>query len=137
MSPGRILATLVLALGASAQGEPSREREAQDPELAGHARMLRLLADLGERSYREDPNSGLDKLEDLRARRAAIDDGTPNEVLLQLYPALGIQELVHGNSVEAVELLEKAHALALAMPEAKRPRGLTHLTYQHGPKFAC
>ncbi len=122
----RILVPLafVFAQGISAQEDPGA-----DPKLAGHARMLRVLAELGQRSYREDPNFGLDKLEALRAQRAAIDDGTPTHLLLNLYPALGLQELIQGNNEEAVELLEQARQLALALPEDQRPRGFTHLTY--------
>jgi hypothetical protein len=122
MLPGRIpgLALILCALA---------QERAPDPKLAGHERMLRVLAELGDRSDRSDPNTGLDKLEGLRDRLLEIDDGTPNSQLLQLYPALGLQELIHGNDRNAVGLLEKAHALALSLPEEQRPRGLSHLTY--------
>src|SRR5262245_28774429 len=132
MLPGRIPG-LALALVALAQGGAAQEKAAkegsEDPKVAGHERMLRVLAELGERVYRQDPNVGRDKLEDLRSRLLDVDDGTPTEELLQLYPTLGLQELIHGNNQEAVDLLEKAHALALSLPEDKRPRGLSHLTY--------
>jgi hypothetical protein len=119
----KVLAPAFLSLCATAQeGSP-------DPKLAGHERMLRVLAELGERAHRSDPNVGRDKLDGLRDRLLDVDDGTPNGELLQVYPALGLQELIHGNNQEAVELLEKAHALALSLPEDRRPRGLSHLTY--------
>jgi hypothetical protein len=119
-----LLAVCVLARGVLAQKDPG-----VDPKLAGHARMLRVLAELGERSRREDPNFGTDKLDELRAQRAAIDDGTPKQLLLNLYPALGLQELIQGKNEEAVELFEKARELTLALPEDQRPRGFMHLTY--------
>ena len=121
--------TLGLVLVLCAAQRALAQEEPKDPKLAGHERMLRVLAELGERMYRSDPNFGRDKLDALRAQLHEVDDGTPTVELLQLYPTLGLQELIHGNNQEAVELLEKAHTLALALPEDKRPRGLSHLTY--------
>src|SRR5688572_9599633 len=132
MFPGRTLglalALCVSANHALAQAESPRDAK-EEAKVAGHERMLRVLAELGERAARKDPNVGVDKLEDLRARLHEIDDGSPTGQLLLLYPTLGLQELIHGNEEEAVGLLEKARALALAMPAGERPRGLTSLTY--------
>ena len=127
MFPGRILGLLVLC--ASASAALPQESEPRDPKRASHERMLRVLEKLGEQAQRDDPISGHDKLNELRAQSAATDDGTAPQVLLQLYPALGLQELIHGNNREAVDLFEKAYALAKALPEAQRPRGFTHLVY--------
>ena len=102
---------------------------AEDPRLDSHRRMLRVLQELGDQAYHTNPIFGLDQIERLRAQRAATDDGTPREELLALFPALGLQELFLGNDAEAVELLERTRALALELPEEKRPRGMARLTY--------
>jgi hypothetical protein len=92
--------------------------------------MVRVLAELGKQAYRDGPTFGQARVEALRAELAHTDDGTPVGQLLQLYPALGIQELIQGNDEEAVELLQKAYDLAHTLPEAERPGGMTNLTYQ-------
>lgn len=100
-----------------------------DPRLDSHRRMLRVLAELGDQAYHTNPIFGLDQIQRLRAQRAATDDGTPPEELLQLFPALGLQELFLGNDAEAVELLERTRTLALELPVERRPRGMARLTY--------
>jgi hypothetical protein len=100
-----------------------------DPRQASHERMLRILAEVAEEAYRTNPIFGLQQVERLRARRATTDDGTPREELLQLFPALAMQELFLGNDAEAVELLERTRALALELPPERRPRGMARLTY--------
>ncbi|HEX6882815.1 MAG TPA: CRTAC1 family protein [Planctomycetota bacterium] len=120
------LATLVLLL----QSPPPHQAPAEaGRERASHERMLRLLAERGAEAYRTDPIFGRARLEALREELTRTDDGTPLRELLQLYPALGMQELFHGDAAAAVGLLEKAHALAHSQPESERPRGMTYLTY--------
>jgi len=117
-----VLTSLVVAL--CAQGEAST-----DPRLESHRRMLATLSEMATQAYRTNPIFGLDKVEALRARRAATDDGTPREELMVLFPALGLEELFLGNDAEAVALLERTRALVLELPPEKRPEGLTRLTY--------
>ena len=127
MSVLSFLGSSVLAL--SAQQGTAPDATAVDPRLEAHRRMLRVLAELGDQAYHTNPIFGLDQVERLRAQRAATDDGTPREELMQLFPALGLQELFLGNDAEAVELLERTRALVFELPAEKRPQGMPRLTY--------
>ena len=77
--------------------------------------------------YRKDPTRAAITWTSC-ARLHEVDDGTPRRRSSWLYPTLGLRA-DHGNNREAVDLLEKAHTLALSFPESQRPHGLTHLTY--------
>src|SRR5262245_41347047 len=107
MSVLSLLSASVLALSAPQESAPA----AADPRLESHQKMVRVLGELAVQAYHSNPIFGLDQLERLRAQRAATDDGTPREELMQLYPALGLQELFQGNDAEAVDLLERTRAL--------------------------
>jgi len=126
-----LLSLLVSILAARARAqdpEPVRGSpdEAQEVE-ASHERMVQLLAEIGARAVREDPSFGTARLEALRARLTGVDGLRPQE-LLGLYPALGLEELFHGDAEAAVGHLEEARALLLALP-GDEDRGLTRLTY--------
>jgi hypothetical protein len=131
MRLGKLLCVLTAPALAFGQGTPAPPGAdaASAAERASHARMLQLLDELGARDYRDSPSFGQAKVEALRAELARTSDGTSPQELLQLYSALGIQELFQGNNEASVELLEKAYTLAQGLPEAQRPQGLARLTY--------
>ena len=108
---------------------PVRSQSAVDPKLEGHRRMVGVLAELSEQAYRIDPIYGQNRLQELRRERAEVDDGTPKQTLLALYPALALQELIQGNNAEALELYESAYDLAKELPEKERPRSFVNLTF--------
>jgi hypothetical protein len=123
--PGFLFLLLSLTLIGRTASDPSDD----DPKRKGHERMLAVLAQLADQAYQADPIYGQNRLNELRRQRAAVDDGTPKQTLLSLYPALGMQELIQGNDAEALGLFEKAYRLAKELPANERPRSFTNLVY--------
>jgi hypothetical protein len=82
--------------------------------------MLEELQRIAEQSYHDNPCLGTDRVIEMRARLAALDDGQPvgTKELLQIHNALGL-----------LEHLETARELARTIPPQELPRSVERLTY--------
>ena len=103
---------------------------AQKPEPGdSHARMVELLQQISERTPNESLYLGDVKARAMRARVEAMGADAPDYIQFEAYLKLGEEEQYVGREQEAIDALERAHALLPGLERDLAPNWLGRLKF--------
>ncbi len=135
MSGVPALALALFAAGsAPSLQEPLQESKAtaRAEELAGHRRMLEVLADIHAKMPRQNTYFGDRKLRKIEQEIAGFDPQLSRKALARLHHDLAQNQLRLGSNEQAVESFEKSLEIVSEFPRAEWPPFAEKLAYNLG-----